>query len=179
MLRRTLLLIATTVLATAFMAACNGDDATDDTLPLSDEIGTTDDATPEGAEPDQGAARTEDGEAAGQTGGSATGESAEMLSDQLDVVLVDHQIEMDSTADEGIVAFFVTNEGDEDHGLEVAQANGDNGEILGTIEVAPGEEGQLELELEAGEYIVYCPVGDHREEHGMETTLTVEPVEED
>jgi uncharacterized cupredoxin-like copper-binding protein/predicted small secreted protein len=179
MLRRTLLLIATTVLATAFLAACNGDDGVDDVLPDGDEITTTDDATPEGEEPDQGAARTDDGDGAGQTGGSAADDSTDLLSERLDVMLVDHEIEMDSTADEGIVAFFVSNEGDEEHGLEVVQANGDNEDILGTVNVAPGEEGQLELELEAGEYIVYCPVGDHREEHGMETTLTVEPVEED
>jgi uncharacterized cupredoxin-like copper-binding protein len=102
-----------------------------------------------------------------------------MLSDRLDVVLTDHEIDMPSTADEGIVAFFMVNEGDEDHGIAVARANGDDEEILGMMEAAPDNEVQLELELEAGEYVIFCPVGDHREEHGMETTLTVEPVEDD
>ena len=177
MLRQFILLFGATILATAFLAACNGDDGVDDLAPVDDTVGLDDDATPEGEDPDQGAARTDDGDGAGQTGGSASDDTGELLSEQLDVVLVDHDIEMDSTADEGIVLFAVSNEGDEEHGIEVTHADGDD--ILGTIDVAPGEEGQLELELESGEYVVYCPVGDHREEHGMETTLTVEPVEDE
>jgi hypothetical protein len=178
-MRRTLLIASVSLISIFVLAACNGDDITDDIDPLDtadDVVEREDGVDPE--EPDQGAARTDDGDAAGQTGGSPADDDADLMSDQLDVTLVDHEIEMDSNADEGIVAFIISNDGDSEHGLAIARSNGDGEEeVLGEIYVDAGEEEQLELELEAGEYVVYCPVGDHREEHGMETSLTVDAVE--
>jgi hypothetical protein len=177
-MRRNLLILASiAIVSLLVLAACETDDDDaglingDDTTEVGDE--------PEGAEPDEGAARTDDGDAAGQTGGSPADDSADLLSDQLEVTLIDHEIDMPSTADEGMVAFIISNEGDEEHGISIAPANGDEEDVLGTMYVAPGAEEQLEIELEAGEYIVFCPVNDHREEHGMETTLTVEEVVDD
>jgi hypothetical protein len=180
MFRRTLLIIAAVAISAMVVAACNGDDIADDIDPgeTADEVDDRDDGVdPE--EPDEGAARTDDGDAAGQTGGSPADDDADLLSDQLEVTLTDHEIEMDSTADEGMIAFIISNEGEDQHGISIIPADGEEGDELGSMEVAPGEEQQLELELEAGDYIVYCPIGDHRDEYGMETELTVEEVEED
>jgi hypothetical protein len=181
--RRVWMIVGIAALSLVVLAAC--DDAADDEIApvegADDSLGLADDADPEGEDPDQGAARTDDGDAAGQTGGSPADDEAELLSDYVEVTLIDHEIELDiDSVGSGIVGFIISNEGDEEHGIAVVAANGNGDEeILGEMYVDPGEEEQLELELDAGEYIVYCPVGDHREEHGMETTLTVEEVIDD
>lgn len=36
----------------------------------------------------------------------------------------------------------------------------------------PGESGSLTVDLQAGTYQIWCPVGNHRSQ-GMQTTLTV------
>jgi hypothetical protein len=177
-MRNVLMFASIAVLSLLVLAACESDDDDAGLINGVDDNGEVVDDT-EGDEPDQGAARTDDGDAAGQTGGSPADDSAELLSDQLDVTLIDYEIDMPSSADEGMVAFFISNDGDEEHGISIAPANGDEEDVLGTMYVAPGEEEQLEVELDAGEYVVFCPVGDHREEHGMETTLTVEEVVDD
>jgi hypothetical protein len=181
--RRVLKIMAVAALSIVVLAACN--DAEDEIAPVDgadDSLGLADDADPEGEDPDQGAARTDDGDAAGQTGGSPADDEAVLLSDYIDVTLIDHEIEMEiDSVGSGIVGFIISNEGEEGHGIAVlpADANGNDDDVLGMMLVDPGEEEQLELELDAGEYIVFCPVGDHREEHGMETTITVEEVEDD
>ncbi len=68
----------------------------------------------------------------------------------------------------GETTFTVSNEGEFPHALEV-EGNGIEEE---TDELGPGESGSLTVELEPGEYVVYCPVGDHRD-RGMEGTLVV------
>jgi uncharacterized cupredoxin-like copper-binding protein len=183
-LRNALLLIAAAMLSLTVLAACgNGDD---DDAANGDEEETTEvtdetESDTEDESDEMGAARTGDEDEpdpAGQTGGSAADEGTERSSEQLDVKLVDHEIEMPDTAASGIVSFIITNEGEEEHGISVTPADAGNGSdedsVLGTMYVEPGDDQQLEIELEAGEYTVFCPVGDHREEHGMETTLTVE-----
>jgi plastocyanin len=75
----------------------------------------------------------------------------------------------DVTVEEaGETTFTVSNEGEFPHALEV-EGNGIEEE---TDELAPGESGSLTVELEPGEYVIYCPVGDHRDQ-GMEGTLVV------
>jgi uncharacterized cupredoxin-like copper-binding protein len=176
-LRRIVTITAIALLSMIVLAACgNGDDDDAATDEVDDTTEVIDDAAVEDEEEtdDQGAARTDDGDAAGQTGGSPADDEAELMSEQLDVTLIDHEIEMEQTASAGIVAFIISNEGEEEHGISIAPANGADEDVLGTMYVEPGGDEQLELELEAGEYVVFCPVDDHREEHGMETTLTVE-----
>ena len=68
----------------------------------------------------------------------------------------------------GSVTFRVTNDGDETHALEV-EGNGVEEE---TEEIAPGETGQVTVDLQAGEYEFYCPVDGHKDK-GMEGSLVV------
>ncbi|HWJ45564.1 MAG TPA: cupredoxin domain-containing protein [Gaiellaceae bacterium] len=68
----------------------------------------------------------------------------------------------------GSVTFRVTNDGDETHALEV-EGNGVEEE---TEEIAPGETGEVTVDLQAGEYEFYCPVDGHKDK-GMEGSLVV------
>ena len=75
----------------------------------------------------------------------------------------------DVSVDEaGETTFTVSNEGEFPHALEI-EGNGIEEE---TDELAPGESGSVTVDLEPGEYELYCPVGDHRD-RGMEGTLVV------
>ena len=60
------------------------------------------------------------------------------------------------------------NEGEFPHALEI-EGRGIEEE---TDEIDGGETTELTVDLEPGEYELYCPVGDHREQ-GMEGTLVV------
>lgn len=68
----------------------------------------------------------------------------------------------------GTVTFTVSNDGQDEHALEV-EGNGIEEE---TEAIAPGESGTLTVELEPGEYELYCPIDGHRDQ-GMEGTLVV------
>ena len=68
----------------------------------------------------------------------------------------------------GTVTFTVSNDGQEEHALEV-EGNGIEEE---TETIAPGDSGTLTVELEPGEYEFYCPIDGHRD-RGMEGTLVV------
>ena len=68
----------------------------------------------------------------------------------------------------GTVTFTVSNDGQEEHALEV-EGNGIEEE---TETIAPGDSGTLTVELEPGEYEFYCPIDGHRDQ-GMEGTLVV------
>jgi len=75
----------------------------------------------------------------------------------------------DPTAAAGTVTFNVANDGETVHNLEV-EGNGVE-ETTDTIEA--GASAELTADLEAGEYRIYCSIGDHAAQ-GMEGTLTVE-----
>jgi plastocyanin len=68
----------------------------------------------------------------------------------------------------GSVTVKLVNESGTPHAVEV-EGNGIEEE---TETVTEGEV-ELTVDLEAGEYVYYCPVGQHRQ-NGMEGTLTVE-----
>jgi len=68
----------------------------------------------------------------------------------------------------GEVTLRLVNDGGMPHALEVEGEGVDEA----TDEIGPGETAELTVELEAGEYVLYCPVGNHRDQ-GMEGTLTV------
>jgi plastocyanin len=75
----------------------------------------------------------------------------------------------DISVDEaGETTFTLSNEGEFPHALEI-EGNGTEQE---TDELAAGESGSVTVDLEPGEYELYCPVGDHREQ-GMVGTLVV------
>lgn len=70
----------------------------------------------------------------------------------------------------GVVEFKLTNDGQAPHNLEVETPQG---EFELEEDLQAGESGTLRAELtEPGDYVIYCPVGNHRE-MGMEGTLTV------
>jgi plastocyanin len=68
----------------------------------------------------------------------------------------------------GSVTIKLVNESSVPHAVEV-EGNG----VEEESETVTGGETELTVDLEAGEYTFYCPVGQHRQ-NGMEGTLTVE-----
>ena len=68
----------------------------------------------------------------------------------------------------GIIEFRISNEGETVHALEVEAPQGE----FETEEIPPGEQATLEADLPEGEFVWYCPVGNHRE-MGMEGTVVV------
>lgn len=74
------------------------------------------------------------------------------------------------TVKAGTVTFNLTNDGQTTHNIEV---EGPNGEAELEQDLAPGESGQLTVDLsEPGTYEMYCPVGNHKD-MGMEGEITV------
>ncbi|HUP19170.1 MAG TPA: plastocyanin/azurin family copper-binding protein [Gemmatimonadota bacterium] len=70
----------------------------------------------------------------------------------------------------GEIRFIVTNAADFAHGFEVEG----HGMEVALEEIAPGTTDSLTATFEEpGEYLIYCPVGDHRE-RGMVGTLHVQ-----
>jgi plastocyanin len=107
------------------------------------------------------------GEAPAQTESSeTTGRGASTR-----VVLSDFAIDpANPKVEAGPHSFAVVNEGSAPHRLEIE--GGGVEEVTETLE-GTGDEVTLEVDLPAGEYEWYCPIGNHAEQ-GMEGTLTVE-----
>jgi plastocyanin len=87
-----------------------------------------------------------------------------------DVTLSDFEIDMTETLDAGRIVFHVTNEGTMEHGFAIEGAQVQR-PFAGNLQ--PGQSDSLEVTLQPGNYVVYCPVADHRD-RGMEMTMTVE-----
>jgi plastocyanin len=69
----------------------------------------------------------------------------------------------------GTYEITLTNTGDATHDLVVER----DGEDVGASEqIGPGETSTFEVTLEAGEYVFYCSVGNHRQ-MGMEVPVAV------
>lgn len=85
------------------------------------------------------------------------------------VTLREHEIELSGEAAAGQVTFELSSEGDQVHGF-VVEGNGIS-ETL-TSDVRPGSTDRVSIELDAGSYTVWCPIGDHRD-RGMEADLEV------
>jgi plastocyanin len=69
----------------------------------------------------------------------------------------------------GTYTIEVVNDGSATHDF-VVERDGDD--VAGTDTIAPGSSTTLEVDLEPGEYVFYCSVGNHRD-MGMEVTVTV------
>ena len=69
----------------------------------------------------------------------------------------------------GTYTFVATNSGQTIHALEI-EGQGLEEE---TEDIAPGDSAELTVTLEAGEYELYCPVGNHKD-MGMKLDITVE-----
>jgi plastocyanin len=107
--------------------------------------------------------------ACGGEEGSGDDTAASGGGDVVDVALTDFAIEPSAiTLDPGSYTFRVTNDGAALHALEI---EGPSGEVE-TSDLAAGESAELNVDLEDGEYEMYCPVGDHRD-RGMKGTITV------
>jgi uncharacterized cupredoxin-like copper-binding protein len=77
----------------------------------------------------------------------------------------------DPTVKAGEVTFVLKNDGQTTHSIEV---EGPNGEAELEQDLAPGESGELKVDLsEPGTYEFYCPVDDHKG-LGMEGEVTVQ-----
>jgi plastocyanin len=96
----------------------------------------------------------------------SSGESANTV----EVVASDFRFEPSalSVDSAGPTTFRLTNEGGTTHALEFEGG----GLVAETAAIGPGESADVTVDLQAGQYEIYCPVGDHRS-LGMEGTLVV------
>jgi len=85
------------------------------------------------------------------------------------VALNEFTIEMPAELSAGPTTFEITNAGTVEHNFEI-EGQGIEEELPENL--APGESGTLEVDLQPGAYEVYCPVGNHADE-GMRLELTV------
>jgi uncharacterized cupredoxin-like copper-binding protein len=130
--------------ALSLVAAGCGDDDEDTTSSTTTEAGATG--------------------ATGATGASGGGET-------VDISETDFALDpSDVTTKAGEVTFDVTNDGDTTHNLEI-EGNGVEEEL--PDDLAPGDSGELTVDLASGTYTMYCPVDGHRDQ-GMEGTVEVE-----
>jgi plastocyanin len=145
-IRKSLILAAVLLAIPLALAAC-GDDDEDDTAATET---TAEETTAED---------TTTTEAAGGGGGET-----------IDISETEFAIDpKEVTAQAGQVTFAISNDGSAPHNLEV-EGNGVE-EVSDTIE--GGQKTDLTVELEPGEYVMYCAIPGHREQ-GMEGTVTVE-----
>lgn len=91
------------------------------------------------------------------------------VDDTVEVSLVEWSVDLPTEIESGRIAFEVTNDGTIRHDFRIVGEGIDDGLSANLL---PGETGTLEVDLEAGTYDVYCPIGNHRNE-GMETVVTV------
>ena len=101
----------------------------------------------------------------GEEGGEDEGAAEEVRVSLLDFELDPATISLESA---GTYTFAVTNDGQAPHAFEV-EGHGIEEE---TDELDSGGSAELTVDLEEGEYKIYCPVGDH-EDRGMVGTLKV------
>jgi plastocyanin len=149
-MKRITWMLALLLAATALVAAGCGDDDDDDgggeAAPAATEEATS---TP-----------TE--EAAGGDGG---GEPLTLTADPGGAISWEPT---DLTAPAGEVSIELVNESSVPHAVEVEGSG-----VEEESETVTGANTTLTVELEPGEYELYCPVGNHRDQ-GMDGTLTVE-----
>jgi plastocyanin len=104
------------------------------------------------------------GDGNGEGGGGSGGQRVEIVGTEFQ--LEPSEVKLDEP---GTYTFVLLNEGGTIHALEV-EGHGVEEE---TGEIEAGETAELTVELpEAGEYELYCPVGNHKDE-GMEGTIVV------
>jgi uncharacterized cupredoxin-like copper-binding protein len=109
-------------------------------------------------------------ETATATGTSATTAAGAPATAPVRVTLNEYSIEMPATLPAGRTRFEIRNAGQLPHNFEI-EGEGIEKEL--EQDLAAGESGTLEVDLRPGTYRVYCPVGNHDEEHGMTMQLTV------
>lgn len=122
----------------------------------------------EAAEAHGAPAETETG--ATGTAPEAPAQPSEDAATDIDVGAIEFRFELAEEPDvAGEYVFNLTNEGDAPHDL-VVEGPGVEGEKTPVLD--PGDSAELEVELQSGEYVLYCSVPGHRPA-GMETTIEV------
>jgi hypothetical protein len=116
---------------------------------------------------------TADGDAAEASADAepAPADEANAAPEIVDVSLSNFAIDMPTEISAGPVRFAITNDGAAPHNF-VIEGPGINKRLANNL--APGQSGFLNVDLEPGTYTVFCPVGEgaHRA-NGMELELTV------
>ncbi len=87
----------------------------------------------------------------------------------VEVSLTEFAIEMPAELPAGLIRFEVKNDGAFLHNIRIV---GQGIDVALASDLTGGQSGTLEVELPAGTYRVYCPVGSHAQ-RGMDMTLTV------
>jgi uncharacterized cupredoxin-like copper-binding protein len=87
----------------------------------------------------------------------------------VEVVLSEFAIDMPTSVPAGTVSFDIANSGEMAHSFEI---EGQGVEESLDADLDPNQAETLTVELQAGTYTVYCPIGDHRDQ-GMEVELQV------
>ena len=144
MVRKLLALIAIAAIPVA-LAACGSDDST---------------STSASSETTSSTAASTDSSTTASSGGGQTvkiGESEYKLDPS------------DATLKAGSVTFDVTNDGTITHNLQIEG----NGVEETTDDLAPGDTGELTVDLKPGSYEMYCTIDGHKD-LGMEGTVTVQ-----
>jgi plastocyanin len=130
------------------------------------------------AVPVAGCGDDDDDDGGGEAGATATATQAQETApagggggETVDMSLTDFALNpANPTVQAGSVTFNVTNDGQAPHALEV---EGPGGEVE-TETLSGGGSEKLTVDLnEPGSYVIYCPVGNHRQ-MGMEGQVTVE-----
>jgi uncharacterized cupredoxin-like copper-binding protein len=91
----------------------------------------------------------------------------------VNVSLVEFEIQMPNMIPAGPITFEVSNDGTMEHNFEI-EGQGIEEEFETNLQ--PGETRTMQVDLQPGEYAVYCPVSDHRQQ-GMTLTLIVTEAE--
>lgn len=148
----------------AFLSPGDDEATTDVSVFIAPAItGEEDEATEDEDEATEEAAADEEDEQEDATP-VAEGEAVE-------VVLTEWELDMPDTLAAGLTTFTLVNDGEFPHTIAIEGEGVEEGAEV----VDSGDEGTYQIELEAGTYTFYCPVGNgrHREE-GMELEVTVE-----
>ena len=93
---------------------------------------------------------------------------------EITVTLSDFKIDMPMTLKPGQTRFNISNTGKTEHNFELegtaGEADGKEDKLM--VNLDPGDKTHLDVDLKAGTYTVYCPVGNHAG-RGMRHTVTV------
>lgn len=156
---RLLPVLLSVTLTTMFLGACQRDDPNDLTATKPSRPGNS---TP-------GPAPTGTQVTSPQEHTPSSRPSASAVATQ-SVELIEYQIRMPQTLASGKQTFTIVNAGKEQHGFVIEG----NGQRASRENLMRGDSGQVEVNLPAGTYEVWCPVDGHKEK-GMRTTVTVTP----
>ena len=152
--RRTRAAAALLAVALGSLTACGDDDADAESTATS----TTSESSATSSSPSSSA------------GSSASESSPAGQTQTLAVDSVDFGFELpDGDLAAGTYEITLTNTGNATHDLVVER---DGEDVAESEQIGPGESSTFEVTLEAGDYVFYCSVGNHRQ-MGMEVPVTV------